>query len=232
MNLCWRTAMVLCPVISILVLAGPVSAQDLETQQKISSLEGGFPGEGLDAIDLFGDALTMLGDLDDDGVADMAVGVPFDDDGVTDRGAVWILFLYEDGSVKARQKISDSQGGFDETLPVLEDWDLWLRVFQLAEPVHVPRVTSEVRQRSDGSNMTAENQSRWSEVCAQIYGKTLDFERRDSRLRQRRLAYLLKLAEEGRHPFPAEAEVWLRGAPDLWPIDPENPIPKQPSPRV
>ena len=135
-------------------------------------------------------------------------------------------------SLLCERELLFEAGGFDETLPVLEDWDLWLRVFQLAEPVHVPRVTSEVRQRSDGSNMTAQNQSRWSEVCAHIYGKTLDFERSDSRLRQRRLAYLLKLAEDGRHPFPAEAEVWLRGAPDLWPIDPENPIPKQPSPRV
>jgi hypothetical protein len=73
--------------------------------------------------------------------------------------------------------------------------------------------------------MTAANRSRWSDVCAHIYAKTLDMERQDPRLRQRRLAYLLKVAQEGRHPFPRDAEAWLRGSADLWPIDPENQIP-------
>jgi hypothetical protein len=129
-------------------------------------------------------------------------------------------------SLLCERELLCEAGGFDETLPVLEDWDLWLRVFQIAEPVHVRRVTSEIRQRSDGSNMTAANQSRWSDVCAQIYAKTLDLERRDPLLRQSRLAYLLKVAREGRHPFPRDAEAWLRGSADLWSIDPENPIPE------
>ena len=125
-------------------------------------------------------------------------------------------------SLLCERELLVESGGFDETLPVLEDWDLWLRVFQVAAPIRVRRVTSEVRQRSDGSNMTAQNRGCWSDVCAQIYGKTLELELRDPLLRRRRLAYLLKLAEEGRHPFPHGAGTWLQGDDGLWPIHPEG----------
>ena len=125
-------------------------------------------------------------------------------------------------SLLCERELVVESGGFDETLPVLEDWDLWLRVFQVAAPIRVRRVTSEVRQRSDGSNMTAQNRGCWSDVCAQIYGKTLELELRDPLLRRRRLAYLLKLAEEGRHPFPHGAGTWLQGDDGLWPIHPEG----------
>ncbi len=77
--------------------------------QKISEDEGGFTGN-LNAGDGFGAAITNLGDLDRDGVDDLAVGAPWDDDGGTDRGAVWILFMNQDGSVKASQKISSREG--------------------------------------------------------------------------------------------------------------------------
>ena len=80
--------------------------------QKISNIEGGFDGV-LDDDDLFGGKVVSLGDLDGDGVTDIAVGAPGDDDGRrTDRGAVWILFLRPDGKVKRHQKISATQGNF------------------------------------------------------------------------------------------------------------------------
>jgi len=41
----------------------------------------------------FGISVASLGDLDGDGKTDLAVGANADDDGGTDRGAVWILFL-------------------------------------------------------------------------------------------------------------------------------------------
>ncbi len=51
-----------------------------KTHQKIAATEGGFTGD-LDDGDQFGTSVANLGDLDGDGVTDMAVGAPEQDDG-------------------------------------------------------------------------------------------------------------------------------------------------------
>ncbi len=91
------------------------SDQTVKSRQKISDTEGGFTGT-LDDVDAFGNGLSSLGDLDGDGVNDLAVGTPGDDDGGTNRGAVWVLFLDNDGTVKSQQKISQTEGGFTDVL--------------------------------------------------------------------------------------------------------------------
>ncbi|WP_457652183.1 T9SS type A sorting domain-containing protein [Rhodocaloribacter sp.] len=83
--------------------------------QKISATAGGFTG-GIGQGDNFGTGAAALGDLDGDGVPDLAVGTPLDDDGGADRGAVYVLFMNTDGTVKASRKISDTEGGFTGTL--------------------------------------------------------------------------------------------------------------------
>ncbi|MEE8155000.1 MAG: integrin alpha [Phycisphaerales bacterium] len=83
----------------------------VKTNQKISSTHGGFTGI-LDNFDSFGSSVAALGDLDGDGVDDLAVGAPTDDDGGKNRGAVWLLFLNADGTVKSHQKISSTEGAF------------------------------------------------------------------------------------------------------------------------
>ena len=87
----------------------------VKSHQKISDTQGGFTGI-LDDLDWFGSSVASLGDLDGDGVGDLAVGVRRDDDGGDLRGAVWLLFLNPDGTVKSHQKVSDTQGGFGGTL--------------------------------------------------------------------------------------------------------------------
>src|SRR5262245_6128638 len=89
----------------------------VRAEQKIKNQRrGGFGGQ-LDRGDRFGISVASLGDLDRDGHPDLAVGAPGDDDGdPPDQGAVWILFLNADGTVKAEQKISETSGGFGGVL--------------------------------------------------------------------------------------------------------------------
>ncbi|HEX6882777.1 MAG TPA: PKD domain-containing protein [Planctomycetota bacterium] len=89
--------------------------------QKISDLEGNFAGQ-LRKGDQFGRAAANLGDLDGDGVTDVAVSANYDDDGGTNKGAVYILFLNTDGTVKAFQKISSTQGGLPAPLSIHDEF--------------------------------------------------------------------------------------------------------------
>ena len=82
---------------------------------KIEEGSGGFFAD-LDAGDRFSRDHDQAGDIDGDGIIDLVVGARSDDDGQTDAGAVYILFMNANGTVKDNQKISALEGGFNETL--------------------------------------------------------------------------------------------------------------------
>jgi hypothetical protein len=86
-----------------------------QSQQKISATAGNFHGD-LHDEDHFGSAVTRIGDLDGDGVMDIAVGASGDDSGGSDRGAVWVMFMNRDGTVKSAQKIAQDNAKFDQLL--------------------------------------------------------------------------------------------------------------------
>ena len=88
------------------------SNKEITNIQKYSRLEGDFGGF-MNAEDDFGISIRGIGDLDENGYADLAVGAPGDDDGGLDIGAVWILFLRPDGTVKNEKKINRLEGNFD-----------------------------------------------------------------------------------------------------------------------
>jgi hypothetical protein len=88
---------------------------EIDSEEKISDSKGGFDGK-LNDGDQFGSAIASIGDLESDGVGDLAVGAPFDDDNGDNRGAVWILFMDDDGRVDLERKISDDEGGFNGNL--------------------------------------------------------------------------------------------------------------------
>ncbi len=87
----------------------------VKSQLKVSRLSGGFAGD-IGTNDQFGAAVAGLGDLDGDGTPDLAVGSPTDSDVFFFSGAVWVLFLNPDGSVKDQRKIGQSAGGFGGVL--------------------------------------------------------------------------------------------------------------------
>ncbi|HET6149957.1 MAG TPA: glycosyltransferase [Polyangia bacterium] len=53
---------------------------------------------------------------------------------------------------------------FDETLPVLEDWDLWIRLSRRFPFLRVPRVTCVFTARTDGSSVTTERGRQFAET--------------------------------------------------------------------
>ncbi len=57
---------------------------------------------------------------------------------------------------------------FDETLPVLEDWDLWIRLSRRYAFVRVSRVTCRFTVRTDGSSVTTERLRTFAETEQQL----------------------------------------------------------------
>jgi hypothetical protein len=83
--------------------------------QKISNSDGNLPFT-LDAGDTFGTSVSSIGDLNQDGVMDIAVGSKNDDDGGTNAGALYILFMTSLGTVSSGQKLPNSFGDLPMTL--------------------------------------------------------------------------------------------------------------------
>ena len=81
----------------------------VKSSQRIASGVGGGPM--LASGDYFGHAVAAIGDLDGDGITDLAVGADKDDTGGYNRGAVYVLFLNANGTVKSSQKIVHNTGG-------------------------------------------------------------------------------------------------------------------------
>ena len=59
----------------------------------------------------FGSAVASIGDLDGDGVTDMAIGAMGSDFFGTDHGAVYVMFMNSNGTVKANQMIAHTAHG-------------------------------------------------------------------------------------------------------------------------
>ncbi len=119
--------------------------------QKISDTDGNFSGTLVDS-DEFGSEVSAIGDVDGDGITDLAVGAPHDDDGGSNRGAVWILFLDTNGTVKSEQKISDTQGGFSASMNNGDDFGMGVTAIGDFDGDGVPDIAVGAQGDNDGGN--------------------------------------------------------------------------------
>jgi hypothetical protein len=103
----------------------------VKSQLEIGAALGGFPAGLLRDFDLFGSSVTVLGDVDQNGVVDLAVGAPGNDDYADfgqscfnwccdTVGAVWILFLAPGGMVLGVHEISAGSGDLPFHLDVAD----------------------------------------------------------------------------------------------------------------
>ena len=81
----------------------------VKVSTKIASGTNGGPT--LANFDLFGSSVASLGDLDGDGVTDLAVGARGDSAAGADRGAVYVLRMNANGTVKSSTKIASGTNG-------------------------------------------------------------------------------------------------------------------------
>lgn len=86
----------------------------VKNHKLITSGNNGGPSGLLDG-DFFGASVANIGDIDGDGVVDLAVGAHGDDTRGSYSGAVYILRMNANGTVKTHTKVTSSGGG---SLPI------------------------------------------------------------------------------------------------------------------
>ena len=79
-------------------------------------------------------------------------------------------------SIVHRRDAAVAQGLFDESFTVCDDWELWIRLAQTGDFVHIDRATCEYswRFREGSGNMTISHQREFSNTHAAIYARYAD----------------------------------------------------------
>ena len=101
----------------------------VDSYLKVTDGLAGFVADTLETGDFFGSSVVNLGDLDGDGVDDLAVGAAGDENTGVREGAVYVLLMNADSTIKSHVKVSDEMGGFSPTFgefaPPLGDGDFF-----------------------------------------------------------------------------------------------------------
>lgn len=109
MNIPFFLTLALASYVSTPLLISQAMPGTVGDLRKISDITGDLPPGLLQDDDRFGISIAVIGDVDSDSVPDLAVGAYHDDGSGVDRGAVWILAMNSDGSVKDTLTIIDDQ---------------------------------------------------------------------------------------------------------------------------
>ena len=101
-------------------------------------------------------------------------------------------------AIMYRRECIKQVGEFDESLHVLEDWDLLIRLAQHWEFHYIPIPTCEVRWRTDASNMTTGARARFVEVQKRIYQRYYSLVENRPAIRALQKQALVGLARQAR----------------------------------
>ena len=88
-----------------------LDGSSVQISQVIGLGQGGFDGL-VETGDFLGSAQTGLGAFDGNGAEDFLEGAQGDDDGGSQWGAAWIVYLQNDGTVLTSRKLSALEDGF------------------------------------------------------------------------------------------------------------------------
>jgi glycosyltransferase involved in cell wall biosynthesis len=112
-----------------------------------------------------------------------------------------LCFMHERG-------LGIATGEFDETLTTHEDWDYWIRLSRLCQPVHIKKVTCEFRVAGDGSSMTGRLRPDFLRTAQIIFRKYKPYAAGNKEVLRKQQRVLRKLKKDlGQEGFGA----WLRG---------------------
>jgi len=79
---------------------------------------------------------------------------------------------------------------FDESLPVLEDWDLWIRISRRFPFAHIRSATCEFSWRPNGESLTSGGRETFCRTVEVIYGKYRELARANPRVAAGQRRYL------------------------------------------
>ena len=124
-----------------------------------------------------------------------------------DRNRLWKENFIPVNCVMHRRNCFSKSGIFDTSLPLLEDWDLWLRMSLKYDFHMITKVTCEFRVRDEETSMTTTTTTdKWLKVkCNIFYKHILDQSIMSSKVAR-------QLVESGISHFVSKKVPWLRNA--------------------
>ncbi len=85
-----------------------------------------------------------------------------------DRSDIYVRDPVAPMAVLMRRQILEDLGGFEESVDFAEDWELWIRIAERYDILHVPHVTGIYSVRTDATNTVVRQAARFGDAFARI----------------------------------------------------------------